>query len=106
MHTQVIEGLIGFVIMSVLLDMLIGKKYLLSGRNQMMHPVVWTWYSTYLMLLNLVKGVIHAIGRIIFMLGALVCQVCRLKYAYVCVCVYIYIYIYIHTYIYTLHLNF
>ncbi len=72
--------IIGFVILSVCADMLIGKCLVFSGRNEMVHPVIWTWYSTYLMLINLAKGVVHAIARIVTMLVVVITQVCM----YVC----------------------
>jgi hypothetical protein len=79
----VIEVLIGFILLSMIFDHIIGRRFLLEGRNEMAHPVAWTWYSTYLILVNLAKGIVHAIVRIITMLVIVITQVCM----HVCMCV-------------------
>jgi len=62
------ETVIVLVICALGLDMIVGKKILLGGTDDMLHPVLWTWYAVVMLLFNLAKGAALATTRIIAML--------------------------------------
>jgi hypothetical protein len=62
-----IETLVVLVISAVILDMVVGKKMVLGGTDEMLHPVLWTWYAVVMLLFNLAKGAALATTRIIMM---------------------------------------
>jgi hypothetical protein len=62
-----IETLVVLVISAVILDMVVGKKMLLGGTDEMLHPVLWTWYAVVMLLFNLAKGAALATSRVIMM---------------------------------------
>jgi len=62
------ETLIVILISVVGLDIVMGKKMLLGGTDEMMHPVLWTWYAVLMLLYNLAKGAALATTRIITMI--------------------------------------
>ena len=64
---MVVETIIVFVIVAVGLDMIVGKEVLLGGTDDMLHPVLFTWYAVIMLLFNLIKGAALATTRIILM---------------------------------------
>ena len=77
------ETLIGFIALTIFFDIFLGRALLMEGGDSVLYPVMWTWYSTYLMLVNIAKGVILAVVRILSMLVILVRQVC-MRSGFVC----------------------
>lgn len=43
--------------------------------GQLAHPVLWTWFSTYLLVVNLIRGILSGITRIATMLFWIVVQI-------------------------------
>jgi hypothetical protein len=43
--------------------------------GQLSHPVLWTWYSTYLLVVNLIRGILSGIIRVAFMCSWVVIQI-------------------------------
>ncbi len=70
-----IEIAIGYIIARVVLERIIGKKIIFGGTGDMRHPVIWTWYSTYLLIVNIIKGLLAGIIRMISMIMMLVLQI-------------------------------
>jgi hypothetical protein len=62
-----VETILVFVLVAVGLDMIVGKKVLLGGTDDMLHPVLFTWYTVIMLLFNLIKGAALATTRIILM---------------------------------------
>ena len=56
------------------LDFLIGNKMLLNGTDEMVHPVLWTWYASVMITFNLAKAAALAATRIMFMNVLNLCQ--------------------------------
>jgi hypothetical protein len=70
-----IEVALGYIIARVVLERIIGKNMIFGGTGDMHHPVVWTWYSTYLLIVNIIKGLLAGIIRMIVMIFMLVTQI-------------------------------
>jgi hypothetical protein len=70
-----IEVAVGYIVTRVLLERIIGKNMIFGGTEDMQHPVLWTWYSTYLLIVNIIKGFFAGIIRMIFMIMMLVLQI-------------------------------
>ncbi len=70
-----IEVAVGYIIARVVLERMIGKNMIFGGTGDMQHPVVWTWYSTYLLIVNIIKGLLAGIVRMILMIIMLVLQI-------------------------------
>jgi len=62
------ETIFVIIIVTLGLDMMVGKRFLLGGTDDMLHPVLWTWYAVFMLLFNLAKGAGLAATRIITML--------------------------------------
>jgi hypothetical protein len=62
-----VETILVFLLVAVGLDMIVGKKVLLGGTDDMLHPVLFTWYAVVMLLMNLIKGAALATTRIILM---------------------------------------
>jgi hypothetical protein len=70
-----VEVALGYIIARVVLERIIGKNFIFGGTGDMQHPVIWTWYSTYLLIVNIVKGLLAGIVRMIVMIMMLVLQI-------------------------------
>jgi hypothetical protein len=70
-----IEVALGYIIARVVLERIIGKNMIFGGTGDMQHPVIWTWYSTYLLIVNIIKGLLAGIIRMILMIIMLVLQI-------------------------------
>ena len=57
------------------LDHVVGNRILLNGTDEMVHPVLWTWYATVMIAFNLAKAAALATTRIAFMILLNICQV-------------------------------
>jgi hypothetical protein len=62
------------VVVVVGIDMICGKKLLLEGRDELTHPIMWTWYATIMLLFNLAKGAALSTTRIMYLVVLNVCQ--------------------------------
>jgi len=56
------------------LDMVVGKKILFGGSDDMLHPIWWSWYAVIMLLFNLAKGAALAASRILYMQVMNFCQ--------------------------------
>jgi hypothetical protein len=70
-----VELILGYIIARVVLEHIIGKNMIFGGTGVMQHPVIWTWYSTYLLIVNIIKGLVAGIVRMILMIMMLVLQI-------------------------------
>ncbi len=69
---QILEAIIGIIVikgLTVLADRVIFKG------GDLAHPVAWTWYSTYLLILNLIRGILSGIVRMVIMCVWIVFQI-------------------------------
>jgi hypothetical protein len=62
------------VVVVVGIDIICGKKLLLEGRDELTHPIMWTWYATIMLLFNLAKGAALSTTRIMYLVVLNVCQ--------------------------------
>jgi hypothetical protein len=62
-----VETILVFVLVALGLDMIVGNKVLLGGTDDMLHPVLFTWYAVIMLLFNLIQGAALATTRIIQM---------------------------------------
>jgi hypothetical protein len=62
-----VETILVFMLVAVGLDMIVGNKVLLGGTDDMLHPVLFTWYAVIMLLFNLIQGAALATTRIIQM---------------------------------------
>ena len=70
-----IEVVIGFFIARSVLENYVGKVLIFRKTGDMTHPVFWTWYSTYLLLVNIIKGLLAGIIRMVTMIVLLILQI-------------------------------
>lgn len=69
---MIVEALIGIVMVKVLTVL---ADYAIFREGNLAHPVVWTWYSTYLLILNLIRGILSGIIRMVTMCVWIVIQI-------------------------------
>ena len=70
-----IEVVIGFFVARSVLENYVGKVLIFRKTGDMTHPVFWTWYSTYLLLVNIIKGLLAGIIRMVTMIVLLILQI-------------------------------
>ena len=62
-----LEVVLGYIVAKVLMEKYIGQTLIFGSNNDLLHPILWTWYSAYLLLVNIVRGLLAGIIRM-FML--------------------------------------
>ena len=70
----VVELVVVALLVVVCLDLVVGKRLLFGGTDELMHPVTWTWYATIMLLFNIAKGAALAATRIAYMICLNLCQ--------------------------------
>ncbi len=68
----VFEVIIGLVIVKGLNA--IGDRYIFRD-GELVHPVPWTWYSTYLLIVQLIRGILAGVVRVVMMCLWIVIQI-------------------------------
>ncbi len=68
----IFEVVIGLIIVKGLNAF--GDRYIFRN-GELMHPVVWTWYSTYLLVVNLIRGILAGVVRVVMMCLWIVIQI-------------------------------
>eukprot|EP00293_Proteomonas_sulcata_P008846 CAMPEP_0184299096 /NCGR_PEP_ID=MMETSP1049-20130417/9770_1 /TAXON_ID=77928 /ORGANISM="Proteomonas sulcata, Strain CCMP704" /LENGTH=342 /DNA_ID=CAMNT_0026609431 /DNA_START=126 /DNA_END=1154 /DNA_ORIENTATION=+ len=63
-----IQVVASFVILVLILDMFVGRTITFNYQNELKNPVLWTWVSTFMLLVNLGKGLVHAVMRVGYMM--------------------------------------
>ena len=67
-----LEVVLGYLIARLLLDWYVGQRLIFGGTEDMRHPVLWTWYSAYLLLVNIVRGLLAGIIRMVMLIVLMV----------------------------------
>ncbi len=62
-----LEVVLGYMVAKIMMERYIGRTFIFGGSNDLLHPILWTWYSAYLLLINIVRGLLAGIIRM-FML--------------------------------------
>ena len=70
----VVELVVVALLVVICLDLVVGKRLLFGGTDELMHPVTWTWYATIMLLFNIAKGAALAATRIAYMICLNLCQ--------------------------------
>jgi hypothetical protein len=69
----VFEVLLGMVVTRLLIEF--GNRVVFRGSGVLAHPVLWTWYSTYLLVVYLIRGILAGIIRMLTMFVWIVVQI-------------------------------
>ncbi len=69
----IFEAVLGIVIIKILVTY--GNRVVFGSRGELTHPVIWTWYSTYLLILYLVRGILSGIIRMFTMFVWIVIEI-------------------------------
>ncbi len=62
-----LEVVLGYMVTKLLMERYVGQTLIFGGSNEMRHPILWSWYSAYLLLVNILRGLLAGIIRV-FML--------------------------------------
>jgi hypothetical protein len=69
------EVVLGYIVAKVVMEQFVGHKLIFEGTNDVRHPVLWTWYSVYLLLVNLVRGLLAGIIRMVMLILLMLFQI-------------------------------
>jgi hypothetical protein len=69
----IFEIVLGTIVTKVLVDF--GNRIVFHDNGDLAHPVMWTWYSTYLLVVYLIRGILAGIIRIAVMFFWIVIQI-------------------------------
>jgi hypothetical protein len=69
----IFEAVLGVILIRLVI--LFCNRIVFSNGGELAHPVLWTWYSTYLLILYLIRGILSGIVRMVTMFVWIVIQI-------------------------------
>jgi hypothetical protein len=69
----IFEAVLGIILVKIIT--MFGNRVVFGAGGDLAHPVIWSWYSTYLLILYLVRGVLSGIIRMFTMFFWIVIQI-------------------------------
>ena len=67
------EVVLGMLVTKILVEY--GNRIIFHKNGDLAHPVMWTWYSTYLLVVYLIRGILAGIIRMFIMFVWIVVQI-------------------------------